>query len=169
MSVAVDFEAIREAHDLLSFVPADAQLRKVGPDRWRGRCPIGDHAAGAFSVVRERGVLRFNCFACGVRGDVVDFVAALDGITPAEARRRLARGAREVTPDERLARQADAWKAVLPWAVLACDECPASVPVRDWAELAARRDDGWRLSASGRRAACPAHGFVQPKPAAKAA
>lgn len=158
----LDIDAVRERTPLLAHVPASAKLRKVGPDRWRGRCPIGDHAVGAFSVYRHRaGYLVWNCFACGARGDVFDLIAAVEGVPLRDVIRRLGAGMQPMTDEERLGRRADAWNAGRPaLGVLACDSqgCFETVPIGTWADLAtATRALGWWVTPDGRMALCPAH------------
>lgn len=53
-----------------------------------GRCPFHDDK-GRPNFVVYPGTQRFTCFACGATGDVIDFVARIDNITPREALRVL--------------------------------------------------------------------------------
>jgi DNA primase len=64
-------------------------LRHSGPpQQYRGRCPIHQgHGTEAFHAHLGRGV--FHCFACGAGGNVLDFVAAMEGCTVREAALRL--------------------------------------------------------------------------------
>jgi DNA primase len=63
-------------------------LRRSGPQQYRGRCPIhGGEGVDAFHANLERGV--FHCFACGAAGNVLDFVAAIEGCSIREAALRL--------------------------------------------------------------------------------
>jgi hypothetical protein len=155
---SVDIAAIREVVPLLEYVPAAAQLRKVGCDRWRGRCPISDHAAGAFSVYRAKdGALRWYCFACGAKGDVLDLIAAVEGVPLADVIRRLGAGVQPVTDQERINRVADAWQAGRPRRLLACDAvdgCMATIGVNSWLDVAL---SGWLLTPGGLVAMCPEH------------
>ena len=63
-------------------------LRRSGPQQYRGRCPIhqgqGTEAFHA-NLVRDM----FHCFACGAGGNVLDFVAAMEGCSVREAALRL--------------------------------------------------------------------------------
>lgn len=66
-------------------------LRRSGVDQYRGRCPIhGGQGKEAFHANLQRGV--FHCFACGAGGNVLDFVAAMDGSSIREAALRLQAG-----------------------------------------------------------------------------
>ncbi len=61
-----------------------AGLRRSGVDQYRGRCPIhGGEGREAFHANLQRGI--FHCFACGAGGNVLDFVAAMEGSSIREA------------------------------------------------------------------------------------
>jgi DNA primase len=63
-------------------------LRRSGVDQYRGRCPIHrGQGKEAFHANLKRGV--FHCFACGAEGNVLDFVAAMEGSSIREAALRL--------------------------------------------------------------------------------
>jgi DNA primase len=62
--------------------------RSGGPRQYRGRCPIHQgQGTEAFHANLDRGV--FHCFACGAGGNVLDFVAAMEGCSIREAALRL--------------------------------------------------------------------------------
>jgi DNA primase len=63
-------------------------LRRSGVDQYRGRCPIhGGQGKDAFHANLSGGL--FHCFACGAGGNVLDFVAAMEGDSIREAALRL--------------------------------------------------------------------------------
>jgi len=63
-------------------------LRRSGPQQYRGRCPIHQgQGTEAFHANLARDV--FHCFACGAGGNVLDFVAAMEGCSVREAALRL--------------------------------------------------------------------------------
>jgi DNA primase len=63
-------------------------LRRSGLQQYRGRCPIHQgQGVEAFHANLGRGV--FHCFACGAGGNVLDFVAAMEGCSLREAALRL--------------------------------------------------------------------------------
>lgn len=63
-------------------------LRRSGVDQYRGRCPIHrGQGSEAFHANLKRGL--FHCFACGAGGNVLDFVAAMEGGSIREAALRL--------------------------------------------------------------------------------
>jgi DNA primase len=65
-------------------------LRRSGVDQYRGRCPIHcGQGKEAFHANLKRGI--FHCFACGAGGNVLDFVAAMEGSSIREAALRLQR------------------------------------------------------------------------------
>lgn len=65
-------------------------LRRSGPRQYRGPCPIHQgQGTEAFHANLARGV--FHCFACGAGGNVLDFVAEMEGCSVREAALRLQR------------------------------------------------------------------------------
>ena len=63
-------------------------LRPSGPQQYRGPCPIHQgQGTEAFHANLARGV--FHCFACGAGGNVLDFVAEMEGCSVREAALRL--------------------------------------------------------------------------------
>jgi DNA primase len=85
----LDFKAIKRSVSLESLLRHDGvELRRSGPDQYRGRCPIhGGEGQDAFRVNLARNI--FHCFACGAGGTVLDFVAAMEGCTLREAAEKL--------------------------------------------------------------------------------
>jgi DNA primase len=63
-------------------------LRRSGVGQYRGRCPIHrGQGQEAFHANLKRGI--FHCFACGAGGNVLDFVAVMEGSSIREAALRL--------------------------------------------------------------------------------
>lgn len=120
--------------DLLSIAP-DCDLKSVGQDRWRGRCPISDHRSlGTFAVSRHRdGHLIFQCFACGKRGSVIDLYAAMNNVTIREAIRSLGGpNVPALSRDSELQRSYDSWQRQQPgYAWLICDSCGTMLKIED--------------------------------------
>lgn len=88
----IDFEAIRAAHPLLDFCASRGiELRRSG-GVWQGKCPLHNESKGAsFTVWPDEN--RWKCFgACSKAGDIVDLVAALDGIDVPDAAKALSGG-----------------------------------------------------------------------------
>jgi DNA primase len=87
----VDLRAVKAAASLAEVLRAYKVdwLRGRRPGQLQGRCPI--HRGGrvdAFHVSLSKNA--FQCFACQVRGNVLDFVAAIEQCSVREAARRLA-------------------------------------------------------------------------------
>jgi DNA primase len=86
----VDFAAIKQSVPLAPLLRRyQVQLRRSGPDQYRGCCPIhGGEGRDAFHAHLSKNI--FHCFACGARGTVLDFVAAMDRCSLREAALKLA-------------------------------------------------------------------------------
>jgi DNA primase len=85
----VDFAAIKRSVPLGPLLARyQVQLRRSGPDQYRGCCPIhGGDGRDAFHANLRKNV--FHCFACGAGGGVLDFVAAIDRCSVREAALKL--------------------------------------------------------------------------------
>ena len=73
----VDFKAIKQAVTIVQVLDRyNIKLKKSGKEL-RGRCPIhqGD-GKDTFHVNTEKSA--FNCFSCQAKGNVLDFVAAME-------------------------------------------------------------------------------------------
>lgn len=69
---------------------AGLDLRPSGQGRFVARCPFHDDRNPSFSIYTSRdGKERYHCFGCGARGDAIDFLRAMRGLSFAEARREL--------------------------------------------------------------------------------
>jgi hypothetical protein len=87
-----DFPAIRASNPLIPFLEGrGVHLQKCG-NYYVGKCPIHRERNGmAFAVWPDEA--RWRCFGkCGCRGDVVDLLAHLEGISNPEAAARLSQG-----------------------------------------------------------------------------
>ena len=85
----VDFKTIKSAVTMQMVLDRYGinWLRKNG-EEVRGRCPIHQgQGAEAFHANLERSV--FHCFACGAGGNVLDFIAGMEGCSIREAALRL--------------------------------------------------------------------------------
>jgi hypothetical protein len=88
----VDFKAVKEAVSMQMVIEhyGIKGLRK-SKDELRGACPFPGGTNSnkrAFSVNLSKNV--FKCFVCGSRGNVLDFVAAMDSCSVREAALKLA-------------------------------------------------------------------------------
>ncbi|HEU0023683.1 MAG TPA: DNA primase [Thermoleophilaceae bacterium] len=80
-------ERVRDAVDMVELVGAKTDLRRVG-SRWSGLCPFHDERTASFSVDPESKL--YHCFGCGVGGDAIGFVQAVEGLDFPEAVEALA-------------------------------------------------------------------------------
>lgn len=70
-------DAVRQRVTLSSVIGDDIALRKAGRE-YTGLCPFhGEKRDGAFMVNDAKGF--YKCFACGVKGDVLDYVMQRKG------------------------------------------------------------------------------------------
>lgn len=141
--------------DLLSIAP-DCDLKSVGRDRWRGRCPIlGHRSFGTFVVSRHRdGHLIWQCFACGKRGSVIDLYAAMNNVTIRDAIKHFSGGNVPVLSKEaELQRSYDSWLRTQPgFAWLFCDNCGATKKIEtelDFFVLCLRGSWLWDVCSDG--------------------
>ena len=77
-------DAVRERADIVELVEA-----RTGPGRRvarpdDARCPFHEERTPSFSI-DTRGDKLYNCFGCGERGDVFDFVRKLENLAFPEA------------------------------------------------------------------------------------
>jgi putative DNA primase/helicase len=141
--MTIDFDGIRDRHALLDvaarYVPS---LKKQGKE-YVGQCPFHNDSDPSLTIYRGRdAVQRYRCFPCGVGGDVIDFMAAIEGVDAAEACRRLegnalpAPGAfvpRELPPDE-----SECWTPIIP----VPSDAPKYNPGKTFNPRSPTRDDG---------------------------
>ena len=62
---------------MVEIVSAHTDLRRQGV-RYTGLCPFHDERSPSFSVQSEEKL--YNCFGCGVGGDLFDFVIAIENV-----------------------------------------------------------------------------------------
>jgi DNA primase len=86
-----DVVTVRERSPIELIVSDHVQLRPAGGGSLRGLCPFHDEKSPSFNVRPQVGL--YHCFGCGVGGDVISFVRAIDGLSFQEAVERLARRA----------------------------------------------------------------------------
>ena len=86
----IDFAQLRSQ---LSFAAVLAHYQVQGKDKggeqWQGYCPLASHVhkgdggkprSPSFSVNFARGI--YNCFGCGSKGNVLEFVVRMEGFDP---------------------------------------------------------------------------------------
>lgn len=137
-----DWAGIRDRHPLLEVAARYVDLRKQGSE-YVGLCQFHNDKSPSMHIYRGRdSVQRYRCFSCGAAGDVVDFVAEIEGVDRAEAVRRLegeqlpmpnARPVRELPPDA-----SAAWVPVIP----VPPDAPPYDPARTFNPKRPTMDDG---------------------------
>jgi len=103
-----DWEAIRASYPLPEIAAqAVPDLKRKG-NEWVGCCPFHGEKTPSFTIFdNDR---RYHCFGCGVSGDVVDFVADLENVSPEDAIKRLTGGdAPKLTDEDR--KRHEEWRA----------------------------------------------------------
>ncbi len=80
---------VKAAWPVLDLAQSLTKLTSLDGRWWHGRCPFHQERNASFWVDAERGV--FGCFACGVRGDVINLYARIHGLDVTEAIREMAR------------------------------------------------------------------------------
>jgi hypothetical protein len=91
VNATIDFSGIHQRHDIVAFFEGRGiQLRKCG-SYFVGKCPFHNEQKGTALIVDPRSQ-RWKCKGkCQARGDIVDATVRLDGLTIAEAARKLER------------------------------------------------------------------------------
>lgn len=91
----VDFKAVKEAVNIDKVLEHyglhSIDWAKPSEEERRGKCPFpGSNCKGArsFSINVKRNI--FHCFACKARGNILDFVAKMEGCTIRDAALKLA-------------------------------------------------------------------------------
>ncbi|HUI53805.1 MAG TPA: DNA primase [Bryobacteraceae bacterium] len=86
---AVDFvEELKSRVEIVSVIGEKVRLRKSGPNRYQGLCPFHTEKTPSFSVHAARQF--YYCFGCQAKGDVINFVMEIEGISFYEALKGLA-------------------------------------------------------------------------------
>jgi len=85
MSTWIDFKTLRKQlnfAEVLKHYGVEVKSNKGG--QHHGFCPIPSHNgkrnSPSFSANLEKGI--FNCFGCGAQGNVIDFAALMEGLSP---------------------------------------------------------------------------------------
>ena len=71
-------ERVRDAVDFVELVGARTELKASGPRRMTGLCPFHDERTPSFGI--EPVEKLYNCFGCGVGGDVFKFAMETEGL-----------------------------------------------------------------------------------------
>lgn len=87
----IDFTLVKRDADFEQVLRACGvdQFRRSGPSQLKALCPFHEDTKPSLSVNVGDNV--FNCFGCGAKGDVIDFVAEHDQTSKPEAAHRIAK------------------------------------------------------------------------------
>ena len=92
MQVArIDFGALRQENSLVDIASASVKLRKSGHE-YKACCPFHSDRTPSLTLYQSKAGWRWQCFGCGLGGDVIDWLAALHRLPVADAARLLAGG-----------------------------------------------------------------------------
>src|SRR5436190_23167678 len=80
-------ETVRNSADIVRVISEYVTLKGAGTSL-KALCPFHSEKTPSFSVLRDRQI--FNCFGCGVGGDVFSFVMKIENVTFPEALRIVA-------------------------------------------------------------------------------
>ena len=78
---------IRERNDIVSVISEYVQLRRTGKN-WKGLCPFHKEKTPSFNVNQDEQL--YYCFGCGVGGNVINFIMAIENLPFLDALERLA-------------------------------------------------------------------------------
>ena len=80
----VNFKEIKEKVPFSEVLDHYSVTTKQKGDQWQGFCPLpgheGEKKSPSFSVNIKKGI--WQCFACKAKGNVIDFVARMEGLNP---------------------------------------------------------------------------------------
>jgi len=80
------FNYLKGQLSILEVVGEYASLKKAGL-YWKGQCPFHNEKTASFTVSPHKEI--YYCFGCNSGGDVITFIARVEGCTPMEAARHL--------------------------------------------------------------------------------
>src|SRR5579859_162497 len=79
---------VKQQADIVRIIGDYVKLKKAGAQNYAGLCPFHGEKTASFSVHATRQF--FNCFGCGLSGDVFCFIQKIENITFPEAVRMIA-------------------------------------------------------------------------------
>lgn len=85
------FDRIKRQVPLLGYVETEIKLRRQGRGAYVGLCPFHSEDTPSFFVYTQEE--RFRCYGCGAHGDLFDYIALRDNLTPAAALEKAAQDA----------------------------------------------------------------------------
>ena len=90
-SARIDFSTLRQENSLIAVANASVKLIKSGHE-FRACCPFHSDRNPSLTLYQSKAGWRWQCFGCGLGGDVIDWLAALHRLPVADAARMLAGG-----------------------------------------------------------------------------
>lgn len=96
--------AVIEANDIIDIVSDYVELKKTG-NSYKGKCPFHNEKTASFMVSAEKQL--YHCFGCGVGGNVIGFVMAIENFQFLEALQFLAKRANIQLPDQQHSTEED--------------------------------------------------------------
>ena len=88
---SIDFNQIRTDNALPDIASATVKLIKAGRE-FKACCPFHNDRTPSLTLYQSKAGWRWQCFGCGLGGDVIDWLAALHRLPVADAARMLAGG-----------------------------------------------------------------------------
>lgn len=82
----IDSESVKREFDFISYAKIHTEL-KYRNNAWWGCCPFHKEKTASFKIHADETL--WMCFGCGMGGDKVDFVAAINGLSAKEDFRRI--------------------------------------------------------------------------------
>lgn len=133
--MSINFDSIRNNHSLLETVSRYVELVRRG-NEYVGLCPFHADSNPSFTIYRgSNGVERYRCFSCGAGhegGDVIDFVAAIEGLEVGQACKLLEDGALPAIgtfdPPPPLPDESETWMPIVPVPA----DAPPYDPAKTW-------------------------------------
>lgn len=90
-ALRIDFGALRQENSLVDVANASVKLIKSGHE-FKACCPFHDDRTPSLTLYLSNAGWRWQCFGCGLGGDVIDWLAALHRLTVSDAAKMLAGG-----------------------------------------------------------------------------
>ncbi|MDO4289522.1 MAG: DNA primase [Eubacterium sp.] len=89
-------QQVMEANDIVDVVSEYVTLKKTGSSH-KGKCPFHNEKTASFNVSADKQL--YHCFGCGVGGNVIGFIMAIEKLPFVDALKFLARRAHIVLPE----------------------------------------------------------------------
>lgn len=88
-----DIDRLRRETSISDFAFQEGVAIQKNGSEWEGCCPFHQEDTPSFTIFKGNdGVERFHCFGCGERGDIIDFVEKVKGISKRDAFKYLGGG-----------------------------------------------------------------------------